>query len=296
MRDRRPSVGFRQNLRGTVPDGPTRARRWHVGMQPLRPSAGLSRRREETHVHRCRMSRVRAGRRSRRRRTRLTTAQAGSGPPVGLRGRRELRRQPADRRPIPDQAPAAVRAGHGGRRADRRMRRRRGVGSRSATGCSPTSASAASPRRRSPGRRSSSRSPTASVTGRPPRSCRATSPGGTRCANEPVSRAGDTLLVLGGGSGVGLAAVDIGAALGLRVIAAASTAEKRDLAMSKGCAGDDRQLDTRRGRRQGCSQGVRRLLRGSCGPWRRRPPLRSDRRRVGRGLRSGRSARMGNIS
>ena len=46
--------------------------------------------------------------------------------------------------------------------------------------------------------------------------------------------AGDTLLVLGGGSGVGLAAVDIGAALGLRVIAAASTAEKRDLAMSKG--------------------------------------------------------------
>ena len=46
--------------------------------------------------------------------------------------------------------------------------------------------------------------------------------------------AGDTMLVLGAGSGVGLAAVDIGAALGLRVIAAASTAEKRDLAMSKG--------------------------------------------------------------
>ena len=46
--------------------------------------------------------------------------------------------------------------------------------------------------------------------------------------------AGDTLFVLGGGSGVGLAAVDIGAALGLRVIAAASTAAKRELAISRG--------------------------------------------------------------
>ena len=46
--------------------------------------------------------------------------------------------------------------------------------------------------------------------------------------------AGDTLLVLGGGSGVGLAAVDLGAALGLRVIAVASTPAKRELAMSKG--------------------------------------------------------------
>ena len=46
--------------------------------------------------------------------------------------------------------------------------------------------------------------------------------------------AGDTMLVLGAGSGVGLAAVDIGAALGLRVIAAASTPEKRTLAESRG--------------------------------------------------------------
>jgi NADPH:quinone reductase len=46
--------------------------------------------------------------------------------------------------------------------------------------------------------------------------------------------AGDTMLVLGAGSGVGLAAVDIGAALGLRVIAAASTPEKRALAESRG--------------------------------------------------------------
>ncbi len=46
--------------------------------------------------------------------------------------------------------------------------------------------------------------------------------------------AGDTMLVLGAGSGVGLAAVDIGSALGLRVIAAASTPEKRALAESRG--------------------------------------------------------------
>lgn len=49
-------------------------------------------------------------------------------------------------------------------------------------------------------------------------------------------RAGQTMLVLGAGSGVGLAAVDIGHALGLRVIAAASTAEKRELAHSRGAA------------------------------------------------------------
>jgi NADPH2:quinone reductase len=46
--------------------------------------------------------------------------------------------------------------------------------------------------------------------------------------------AGDTMLVLGAGSGVGLAAVDIGSALGLHVVAAASTAEKRDLAVALG--------------------------------------------------------------
>lgn len=49
-------------------------------------------------------------------------------------------------------------------------------------------------------------------------------------------RAGQTMLVLGAGGGVGLAAVDIGHALGLRVIAAASTAAKRDLARSRGAA------------------------------------------------------------
>lgn len=45
---------------------------------------------------------------------------------------------------------------------------------------------------------------------------------------------GQILLVLGAGGGVGAAAVDIGALLGLRVIAAASTQEKRDLAVRQG--------------------------------------------------------------
>ena len=46
--------------------------------------------------------------------------------------------------------------------------------------------------------------------------------------------AGKWLLVLGGGGGVGLAAVDLGHALGLRVIAVASTDEKRALAKARG--------------------------------------------------------------
>lgn len=45
---------------------------------------------------------------------------------------------------------------------------------------------------------------------------------------------GDTMLVLGAGGGVGLAAVDVGVAMGMRVIAAASSEEKRALAMSQG--------------------------------------------------------------
>jgi len=48
---------------------------------------------------------------------------------------------------------------------------------------------------------------------------------------------GQWLLVLGAGGGVGLGAVDVGNALGLHVIAAASTADKRELATSRGaCA------------------------------------------------------------
>jgi len=48
------------------------------------------------------------------------------------------------------------------------------------------------------------------------------------------ARAGEWLLVLGAGGGVGLAAVDVGRAMGLRVIAAASSEAKRELAMAHG--------------------------------------------------------------
>jgi NADPH2:quinone reductase len=44
----------------------------------------------------------------------------------------------------------------------------------------------------------------------------------------------ETLLVLGAGSGAGLACVEIAAALGIKVIACASTVGKRELALSRG--------------------------------------------------------------
>ena len=47
-------------------------------------------------------------------------------------------------------------------------------------------------------------------------------------------KAGETLLVLGAAGGVGLAAVEIGAAMGARVIAAASSDEKLELARAHG--------------------------------------------------------------
>ena len=47
-------------------------------------------------------------------------------------------------------------------------------------------------------------------------------------------RAGETLLVIGAGSGAGLAAVEIGKALGAKVTAAASSDEKLALAMQRG--------------------------------------------------------------
>ena len=47
-------------------------------------------------------------------------------------------------------------------------------------------------------------------------------------------RAGDTLLVLGAGGAVGLAAVELGRLLGARVIAAASSAEKLELCRQRG--------------------------------------------------------------
>ncbi len=48
------------------------------------------------------------------------------------------------------------------------------------------------------------------------------------------AKAGETLLVLGAGGGVGLAAVELGKLMGLRVIAAASSQEKRDAALALG--------------------------------------------------------------
>ena len=49
-----------------------------------------------------------------------------------------------------------------------------------------------------------------------------------------AARAGETLLVLGAGGGVGLAAVELGKRMGLRVIAAASSEAKREAARSRG--------------------------------------------------------------
>ena len=48
------------------------------------------------------------------------------------------------------------------------------------------------------------------------------------------ARAGQSLLVLGAGGGVGLAAVDVGRAMGLTVFAAASSADKRAAASERG--------------------------------------------------------------
>jgi len=49
-------------------------------------------------------------------------------------------------------------------------------------------------------------------------------------------KAGETLLVLGAAGGVGLATVQLGKAMGARVIAAASTSGKRELALQHGAA------------------------------------------------------------
>lgn len=47
---------------------------------------------------------------------------------------------------------------------------------------------------------------------------------------------GETVLVLGAGGGIGLAAIDVATALGARVIAAASSAEKLDAALAAGAS------------------------------------------------------------
>lgn len=55
-------------------------------------------------------------------------------------------------------------------------------------------------------------------------------------ADKARAKPGETLLVLGAAGGVGLAAVQIGVAMGLRVIAAASTEDKLELARAHGAA------------------------------------------------------------
>ena len=52
-------------------------------------------------------------------------------------------------------------------------------------------------------------------------------------------QAGESLLVLGAAGGVGLAAVELGALLGARVIAAASTSEKLELTRAYGAERHD---------------------------------------------------------
>lgn len=49
-----------------------------------------------------------------------------------------------------------------------------------------------------------------------------------------VIQPGDTMLVLGAGGGVGLAAVDLAVSMGVKVIVAASTPEKRQLGLDRG--------------------------------------------------------------
>lgn len=51
------------------------------------------------------------------------------------------------------------------------------------------------------------------------------------------AKAGETMLVLGAAGGVGISAVELGAALGMRVVAAVSSQEKADFCKSIGAAG-----------------------------------------------------------
>ena len=89
---------------------------------------------------------------------------------------------------------------------------------------------------------------------------------------------GENLVVLGAAGGVGLAAVEIGKALGARVIAGASSQEKVDLAKSRGA--DDGfvypQTPLSRDQQKALSEDIKRLTGGQ----RRRRALRSGWRRL----------------
>ena len=113
------------------------------------------------------------------------------------------------------------------------------------------------PRRRSTRRR------------RPPW-CRATPPGCSPSSAGPSLQEGESLLVLGAGGGVGLAAVDLGRALGARVIAAASSEAKREAALAAGAEAGDR-LHDRGPQGPGPRAGGRHRGRRGLRPHRRRP-------------------------
>ncbi len=75
------------------------------------------------------------------------------------------------------------------------------------------------------------------------------------------AQAGETLLVLGAGGGVGLAAVEIGKLLGMRVIAAASSADKLSAARERGA---DETIDYSHEDLRERSQGIDRRSRRRC--------------------------------
>ncbi len=77
-------------------------------------------------------------------------------------------------------------------------------------------------------------------------------------------KAGETLLVLGAAGGVGLAAVELGKALGLRVIAAASSQEKVDLAIRHGA--DSGVVYPRGPFDKDGQKALADLIKGACGP------------------------------
>lgn len=77
-------------------------------------------------------------------------------------------------------------------------------------------------------------------------------------------KADETLLVLGAAGGVGLAAVELGKALGLRVIAAASSQEKIDLAIEHGA--DSGVVYPRGPFDKDGQKALADLIKGACGP------------------------------
>ena len=89
-----------------------------------------------------------------------------------------------------------------------------------------------------------------------------TAPPTTRCATAGSCRPGETLLVLGAAGGVGIAAIEIGKALGARVIACASSDEK--LAV---CRAARRRRDASTTRARTCASASRRSPAATASTW-----------------------------